>query len=90
MRLTETHSLSRGSVVPLPEHVRRPYTEREFLKFCRPTSFRRLSDANLRARGTSTMRPQEHPLVAPHVSHFSHVPFLTIVKFWHSEHMLPV
>lgn len=33
---------------------------------------------------------QLHPLVAPHVSHFSHVPFLTIVKFWHSEHMLPV
>lgn len=32
----------------------------------------------------------EHPLVAPHVSHFSHVPFRTIVKFWHSEHMLPV
>lgn len=33
---------------------------------------------------------QLHPLVAPHVSHFSHVPFRTIVKFWHSEHMLPV
>ena len=33
---------------------------------------------------------QEHPLVAPHVSHFSHVPFRTMVKFWHSEHMLPV
>jgi len=32
----------------------------------------------------------EHPLVEPHVSHFSQVPFLTIVKFWHSEHMLPV
>ena len=32
----------------------------------------------------------EHPLVAPHVSHFSHVPLRTIVKFWHSEHMLPV
>ena len=34
--------------------------------------------------------PQLHPLVAPHVSHFSQVPFRTIVKFWHSEHMLPV
>lgn len=33
---------------------------------------------------------QLHPLVAPHVSHFSQVPFRTIVKFWHSEHMLPV
>ena len=35
-------------------------------------------------------RYQLHPLVAPQVSHFSHVPFRTIVKFWHSEHMLPV
>lgn len=35
-------------------------------------------------------KAQEHPLVAPHVSHFSQVPFRTIVKFWHSEHMLPV
>ncbi len=26
-----------------------------------------------------------HPLVLPHVSHFSQVPFRTIVKFWHSE-----
>ncbi len=33
---------------------------------------------------------QLQPLVAPHVSHFSHVPLRTIVKFWHSEHMLPV
>jgi hypothetical protein len=32
----------------------------------------------------------EQPLVAPHVSHFSQVPLRTIVKFWHSEHMLPV
>lgn len=32
----------------------------------------------------------EHPLVAPHVSHFSHVPFRTMVKFWHSEQELPV
>ena len=30
------------------------------------------------------------PLVAPQVSHFSQVPLRTIVKFWHSEHMLPV
>jgi hypothetical protein len=33
---------------------------------------------------------QLHPLVAPHVSHFSQVPLRTMVKFWHSEHMLPV
>ena len=33
---------------------------------------------------------QEHPLVAPHVSHFSQVPLRTMVKFWHSVHMLPV
>ncbi len=33
---------------------------------------------------------QLQPLVAPHVSHFSQVPLRTIVKFWHSEHMLPV
>ena len=33
---------------------------------------------------------QLHPLVLPHVSHFSQVPLRTIVKFWHSEHMLPV
>jgi hypothetical protein len=36
------------------------------------------------------MAGYEHPLVLPHVSHFSHVPFRTIVKFWHSEHELPV
>jgi hypothetical protein len=35
-------------------------------------------------------RDQLQPLVAPHVSHFSHVPLRTIVKFWHSLHMLPV
>jgi hypothetical protein len=34
--------------------------------------------------------PQLHPLVEPQVSHFSHVPFRTIVKLWHSEHSLPV
>ena len=33
---------------------------------------------------------QLHPLVAPQVSHFSQVPLRTMVKFWHSEHMLPV
>jgi len=33
---------------------------------------------------------QLQPLVAPQVSHFSQVPLRTIVKFWHSEHMLPV
>ncbi len=32
----------------------------------------------------------EHPLVAPQVSHFSQVPFRTMVKLWHSEHSLPV
>ncbi len=39
------------------------------------------------SRGESN---QEQPLVAPQVSHFSQVPLRTIVKFWHSEHMLPV
>ena len=34
--------------------------------------------------------PQLHPLVFPHVSHFSQVPFRTMVKLWHSEHSLPV
>jgi len=33
---------------------------------------------------------QLHPLVAPQVSHFSQVPLRTMVKFWHSVHMLPV
>lgn len=32
----------------------------------------------------------EHPLVAPHVSHFSQVPFLTMVKLPHSVQELPV
>ena len=43
-------------------------------------------------RGTADDVPvaQLHPLVAPHVSHFSQVPLRTIVKFWHSVHMLPV
>jgi len=39
---------------------------------------------------TYPCNPQLHPLVAPHVSHFSQVPLRTMVKFWHSEHMLPV
>jgi hypothetical protein len=38
----------------------------------------------------SNFADQLQPLVAPQVSHFSQVPFRTIVKFWHSEHMLPV
>lgn len=38
----------------------------------------------------SSHRYQLHPLVAPHVSHFSQVPLRTMVKFWHSEHELPV
>ena len=33
---------------------------------------------------------QLQPLVEPQVSHFSQVPLRTIVKFEHSEHMLPV
>jgi len=33
---------------------------------------------------------QLQPLVAPQVSHFSQVPFRTMVKLWHSEHSLPV
>ena len=42
-----------------------------------------------RSKGLSSI-DQLHPLVAPQVSHFSQVPLRTIVKFWHSEHMLPV
>lgn len=38
----------------------------------------------------SLVVPQLQPLVAPQVSHFSQVPFRTMVKFWHSEHILPV
>jgi|GEM_PF-2282617 len=33
--------------------------------------------------------PQLHPLVEPHVSHFKHVPFRTMVKFPHSEQLSP-
>jgi hypothetical protein len=36
------------------------------------------------------IKTQLHPLVEPHVSHFSQVPFRTMVKLWHSEHSLPV
>jgi hypothetical protein len=32
---------------------------------------------------------QLHPVVLPHVSHFRHVPFLTIVKFEHSGQASP-
>src|SRR5690606_8306313 len=39
---------------------------------------------------TYTSCTQLHPLVEPQVSHFSQVPLRTMVKFWHSEHMLPV
>lgn len=47
-----------------------------------------------RSRGArSTTRPplsgHEQPLVEPHVSHLRHVPFRTIVKFWHSEQETP-
>ncbi|PWW03504.1 hypothetical protein DFR52_101185 [Hoeflea marina] len=38
----------------------------------------------------SIMSPQLQPLVLPQVSHFSQVPLRTMVKFWHSPHMLPV
>jgi hypothetical protein len=31
----------------------------------------------------------EHPVVLPHVSHLRHVPFRTIVKFWHSGQASP-
>jgi hypothetical protein len=33
---------------------------------------------------------QLQPLVLPQVLHFSQVPLRTMVKFWHSPHMLPV
>jgi len=44
---------------------------------------------SLRSRVENKERIQEHPLVLPHVSHFRHVPFRTIVKFWHSEQATP-
>jgi hypothetical protein len=37
----------------------------------------------------ATRPVHEHPVVAPHVSHFRHVPFLTSVKFWHSPQASP-
>jgi putative endonuclease len=37
----------------------------------------------------SVLIDYEHPLVEPHVSHFKHVPFLTMVKFPHSEQLSP-
>jgi hypothetical protein len=37
-----------------------------------------------------TFRPQLHPVVVPHVSHFKHVPFRTMVKLLHSVHWSPV
>lgn len=46
-------------------------------------------DAGQRARGANGSG-QLQPLVLPQVSHFSQVPLRTMVKFWHSEHMLPV
>lgn len=35
---------------------------------------------------SSTRHTQLHPVVVPHVSHFKHVPFRTMVKLWHSVH----
>jgi hypothetical protein len=45
---------------------------------------------NLHSITSPALADHEHPLVAPQVSHFSQVPFRTIVKFWHSEQELPV
>lgn len=44
----------------------------------------------LARKGSVINNYQLHPLVDPHVSHFSHVPLRTMVKLWHSEHSLPV
>jgi len=40
-------------------------------------------------RVTNVDTPQLHPLVPPQVSHFKHVPFLTIVKLPHSPQASP-
>ena len=41
------------------------------------------------AESSALSESQEHPLVLPHVSHFRHVPFRTIVKLKHSVHETP-
>ncbi len=35
------------------------------------------------------LKPHEHPVVDPHVSHLRHVPLRTSVKFWHSGQASP-
>jgi dGTPase len=40
-------------------------------------------------RGSLYAAAHEHPVVAPHVSHFMQVPFRTKVKFPHSPHISP-
>jgi hypothetical protein len=44
---------------------------------------------NFGSRTKKIPSTQLHPLVAPHVSHFRQVPFLTIVKLPHSEQASP-
>ncbi len=48
------------------------------------------ADRGIRRHPRSGAWPQLQPLVEPQVSHFSQVPLRTMVKFWHSVHMLPV
>ena len=38
---------------------------------------------------STSHNPHEHPVVAPHVSHFKHVPFRTSVKLAHSGQASP-
>jgi hypothetical protein len=51
---------------------------------------RSVDRAAIVGRGLGFSRPQLHPLVLPHVSHFKHVPLRTMVKLEHSGHMSPV
>lgn len=66
-----------------------PYSHTKCLRMA-VTKFTSLRQSSCHPTALHTASNQLQPLVAPQVSHFSQVPFLTIVKFWHSPHMLPV
>jgi DNA-directed RNA polymerase specialized sigma24 family protein len=59
---------------------------RRFFYLSYPTERRSLQLSGSYVDGKETY---EHPVVAPHVSHFMHVPFLTKVKLAHSLHISP-
>src|SRR6266568_655200 len=69
---------SRGSTGPLPS---------QFLpKNKTSQNFEVLTNNNQ----PNHLSAQLHPVVAPHVSHFKHVPLRTRVKFAHSGHASPI